>query len=83
MFTSTSLMVAEFTAAVDSPFTLTLAEATQLKVVPGMLAERLTARVCPLQIVATLGFVINGLGLTVTVTVCGVPAHPLKDGVTV
>ena len=37
----------------------------------------------PLQIVAVDGLVILGLGLTVTVTVIGVPAHPAAVGVTV
>ena len=39
----------------------------------------------PLQIVALLGFVIIGVGSTVTVIVCGVPKHPcgLDVGVTV
>ena len=38
-----------------------------------------------LQMVAEAGLVIAGTGLTVTVTVCGVPGHPpgVEVGVTV
>ena len=67
-----------------SPVVFTLSAASHVNV-EAMLLVNGTLTVAPLQIVAVLALVIAGVGFTVTVTVCGVPAQlpPVEVGVTV
>ena len=67
-----------------SPVVFGLSTATQLYV-DGTLLVKAIFTGAPLQIVAVPALVISGVGLTVTVTVCGVPGQlPVADvGVTV
>lgn len=63
---------------------LGLLAATQVNVEPTLEVNGMLT-VPPLQIVALFTLVIEGVGLTVTVTVCAVPAQlpPVDVGVTV
>ena len=67
-----------------SPVVLVLSAAIQLKLDATLLVNGILT-VPPLQIVAVLALVIAGVGFTVTVTVCAVPAQlpPVEVGVTV
>ena len=66
-----------------SPVVLVLSVAIQVKVAPATFDVNGIFTVVPVQIVAVPALVTDGVGLTVTVTVCDVPGHPPAVGVTV
>ena len=67
----------------DAPET-PVCETVQLKVVPVTLPVSAIDGAVPEHIVWEAGVVVaTGMGFTVTITVTGVPAHPLAVGVTV
>jgi hypothetical protein len=77
-------MVDVFCAAVLSPVVFALLAATQVNV-EATFAVKGIFTLAPLQIVAVAALVIAGVGFTVTVIVCDVPAQApaLEVGVTV
>lgn len=84
MLVTVLVMVAPVCAVVLSPVVFTLSAATQLYD-EAMLLVSASPTAVPLQIVFVAALVIEGVGFTVTETVCGVPAQlPAVDvGVTV
>ena len=66
-----------------SPLILLLLVANQVNDVPGILEVSGVLTLSLLQISSAFVFVMVGLGRTNTLTVCGKPLQPLKEGVTV
>ena len=68
-----------------SPVVFMLSAASHVKVEPPIVAVKGMLTTFPVQIVAELALVIEGVGFTVTVTVCAAPVQlpPVDVGVTV
>lgn len=84
MFTIASLIVPVLCVVMLSPVVFGLLAAIQVNVEP-TLAVKGIFTLAPLQMVAVDALVMAGVGFTVTVTVCDVPAQlpALEVGVTV
>jgi hypothetical protein len=84
VFIKELLIVPPVCAVVLSPVTFAFGDAVQ-EYVDGIFDVRAKAKGIPLQTLVVEALVIDGFGLTITVTVCGVPAHPpvIAVGVTV
>lgn len=69
-------------AVVLSPVTLVLSAAIQEKPAAVTFEDKAIPTVLPLQMEAVAALFMTGLGVTITLTCCTGPLHPLKIGVT-
>jgi hypothetical protein len=83
VFTKTSLIKPLETAVDVSPVMFGLSVATQENDVAEILDWRLRLTLLPEHNARLAALVITGVGLTVTVTSCEGPEHPLSVGITV